>query len=531
MNRIRILDCTLRDGGFVNDWEFGLGSIKSIITRLDRSGIDFIELGFLDQRRASDPNRSIFPDTASIRPVLNGLDLKRSTRVAMIDFGTCHLDALQPAIESGIQAIRVIFKKKDIPAALAFCAGVKARGYQVFVNPVSVTSYSDAEITDLLRQVNALAPFGVSLVDTYGLLHKRELLHVFQLMDRLLADEIVVGYHAHNNFQLAYANCLELLDVETKRPLVLDSTLYGMGKGAGNANTELLALYLNRYLGTDYDVDELLEAIDVNIMKEYTKRYWGYSLMHYLAASNDCHPDYAKSLIDKKSLSVKSINTILQGLDAGTRLTFSASLIEERYRHHQDVLVDDATAYRNLSSHIAGRQVLLLGPGNSLESHAAEIAAFVREAKPVTVAIHCVPKSFASDFLFFANAKRYSQFFDEIHRTSSPAQVICTSNITAQGKPIDYVLRFSALLAEEPVVRDNPLLMFLKVLKQFSPVSVALAGFDGYSDDMAGNYYSDYIKFLYCDDNVLLRNDALRLSISEMRNELDISFITPSRYE
>jgi len=237
MGSVRVLDCTLRDGGFINDWHFGFGSIKSIISRLDKAGIDIIEVGFLDERRAYEIDRSILPDTESLKPMFSSLDINNAMIVAMIDFGTCALDRISLQKDSYIDGIRVIFKKKKQDEAIAYCAAIKAKGYKVFIQPVSTTEYSDDEILLLLNKINAVEPYAVSIVDTYGLMHNKELLHYFGLYNKYLKKDITIGYHSHNNFQVAYANSIELTKVVTERNLIIDSSLIGMGKGAGNANT------------------------------------------------------------------------------------------------------------------------------------------------------------------------------------------------------------------------------------------------------------------------------------------------------
>ena len=125
MRTIKILDCTLRDGGFVNDWNFGIGSIKNIISRLDEAGIDIVEISFLDKRRKYDVNRSIVPDTDSLKPIFENLDIKNSMIVSMIDFGTCGIEAITEQKDSVLDGIRVIFKKKDYIEALDLCMEIK----------------------------------------------------------------------------------------------------------------------------------------------------------------------------------------------------------------------------------------------------------------------------------------------------------------------------------------------------------------------------------------------------------------------
>ena len=301
----RLLDCTLRDGGFVNDWEFGHGNIVSIFERLVSSNMDIIEVGFLDERRPFDRNRTIMPNTDAVEKIYGGLDKGQAMIVGMIDFGTCALENIMPCTDSFLDGIRVIFKKKNMKEAIEYCRQIILKGYRMFVQPVSVTSYSDEELLTLVKMVNEIMPFSMSIVDTYGLLHKNNLMHYFNLVNEHLAPGIGIGYHSHNNFQLAYANSIELLALDLQRPITIDGSVFGIGKGAGNAAIELLAMYMNDWAGTAYDINQILEIIDVNIMPIYRQHYWGYSLKYYLAASNDCHPDYVKHLTEKRTLSAE----------------------------------------------------------------------------------------------------------------------------------------------------------------------------------------------------------------------------------
>ncbi|MGE0920248.1 aldolase catalytic domain-containing protein [Trichlorobacter lovleyi] len=530
MKSIQILDCTLRDGGFVNDWNFGLGSMKSIISRLDKAGVDMVEIGFIDERRSYDPNRAIQPDTQSFQAVLQGLDIRNSLILGMVDYGTCDIDKIAPKEHSYIDGIRVIFKKKDQDAALRYLQQIKAKGYKIYVNPVSITGYSDEEICSLIGKINGLDPEGVSIVDTYGLMHRKDLLHYFRLFDKYLSNHITLGYHAHNNFQLVYANSIELCELLGERNIIIDSSLYGMGKGAGNANTELIAMYYNENINSKYEVEHLLEAIDVDILKEYAKAPWGYSLSYYLAASNDCHPDYAKYLLSKKTLAVKSVNELLTSLPVTHKLAFNRELIERLYVEYQDVACNDAAAYRRLAAEITGRKVLLIGPGASIVNDADAIMSYIKQNSPVLISINFINDMYPIDYVFMGNSKRYSQFFHNLHGTNRNAKIITTSNITASGEHIDFVFNYGKLLDETDVVRDNPLLMMLNILTKLGCVDVTIAGFDGYDQNVAQNYYDQYIPFLYCHDNVLLRNSAIANKLKVISKDMSIRSITKTLY-
>jgi 4-hydroxy 2-oxovalerate aldolase len=514
----------------VNDWNFGIGSIKSIISRLDEAKIDIVEIGFLDNRREYDINRSILPDTDSVKPIFNNLSVKNSEIVAMIDYGTCDIDDISDKKDSPIDGIRVIFKKKSYKDAIDFCARIKDKGYKIFVQPVSITSYTDDEIAELINKANSIHPYGFSIVDTYGLLHKKELYHYFEIFSRDLNKDIVIGYHAHNNFQLAYANAIELMGIDSDRDLIVDSSLYGMGKGAGNTNTELLAMYLNENFGKNYGMNQLLEAIDVDITKEFSKRYWGYSFMHYLAALNDCHPDYVKTLIEKKTLSVNSIIEILSGLISSEKLTFKKDLIEDKYRSYQNNTVDDSESLDRLKAELSGRNILVLAPGKSVESSKTLIADYISREKPVIISINFVSDDFTPNYVFMGNAKRYSQFFNKIYAGNAGTKVICTSNISESNKKIDYKFNFVSLINENALIRDNPFLMLVKILTRIGIRNISIAGLDGYTQDNADNYFGEYIQFLYCADNVLLRNEQIKNQIKLAKESIGMNFITPSLY-
>ncbi len=312
MHNIGLLDCTLRDGGYVNDWKFGHENLVSIFERLVDAGVDIIEIGFLDERRPFDIDRSIMPDTESADKIYGLLDKKQAMVVGMIDYGTCGIQNLQPCRESCLDGIRVIFKKHLMCQAMEFCRQVQVLGYKVFSQLVSITSYSDEELMKLIGLVNEVKPYAVSMVDTYGLLHPEDLLHYYKILDEFVDDGIQIGFHAHNNFQLAYANALAFMEKDSERDIVVDGTLYGMGKSAGNAPLELLGMRLNEKFYKNYRMEPMLEAIEESILDFFSKAPWGYKMFFYLSGLNKCHPNYVTYFEGKKNLSVSKINMLLE---------------------------------------------------------------------------------------------------------------------------------------------------------------------------------------------------------------------------
>ena len=138
MEEIKLLDCTLRDGGYVNDWNFGHNNLVNILQRLIDAKMDFVEVGFLDDRRPFDINRSIMPNTDCVEKIFGIVDKKQTMALAMIDYGTCDIKNLCPKNQSYLDGIRVIFKKHLMHEALDYCKQVKELGYKVFAQLVSI---------------------------------------------------------------------------------------------------------------------------------------------------------------------------------------------------------------------------------------------------------------------------------------------------------------------------------------------------------------------------------------------------------
>ena len=476
MRELKLLDCTLRDGGFVNDWEFGHNNIISIFERLADAGIDIIEVGLIDERRKFDINRSIMPDTASIEKIYGLLDRKKSMVVGMIDYGTCDLKNIQPCKDSYLDGIRVIFKKHIREKAINFCSELMALGYKVFVQLVSVTSYSDKEMLDLISLANRIKPYAVSMVDTYGLMHQDNLKHYYELMDSGLDAEVGLGYHGHNNFQMGYANCIELLSSKTDRTIIVDGSIYGMGKSAGNAPVELIAMHMNQRYGKQYRISQLLEAIDANISNFYKPATWGYNMFYYLAASNDCHPEYVAYLMNKRTLSVKSVNEILGQMEGESRLLYNRDYIEQLYISYQENVVDDNKAISELKEALENRTILLLGPGLNILKQRDKITKFINERNPIIISVNMIVEEIAPDYVFLSNAKRYVQMATALSQRGRKYKIIATSNVTETNKQFDYVLNYSELLDRQAEIIDNSFVMLLKVMLRLKKKLVYLAG-------------------------------------------------------
>lgn len=531
MRNIRLLDCTLRDGGYVNDWEFGHNNIIAIFERLVDSGVDIIEIGFIDNRRPFDINRSIIPDTASIDKIY-GLIKKRPPYVfGMIDYGTCDISYVQPCKDSYIDGIRVIFKKHVMHEAMKYCAELKKLGYIVCSQLVSITSYSDEELLELIGLVNDVKPNVVSMVDTYGLMDSTQMLHYYQILDANVDKAIAIGFHAHNNLQLAYANSRAFLDRETDRDIIVDGTLYGMGKSAGNAPLELVSMYLNQKFGKSYDINPMLEAIDESIMQFYRKTPWGYKTYFYLSAYNRCHPNYVKQMQDKPSLSVSAINLLLGEIEPeDTKLLYDKTASDEVYLNYENNALDDKLAYKDLGEELSGKTLLVIGPGKNITLQKEKVMSFITRKTPLIISINYIPEGITPDFVFITKTNRYCEMAEKLlEKGHDNIRVIGTSNVVARNSEFSYSFAREPLLEKNESIVDNSFLMLLKVLDGCGVKEINCAGLDGYSDK-DDNYYNPKMEYSFVKNEAAHMNHHIRKVINETYNHMKIEFITYSHY-
>lgn len=531
MRNVYLLDCTLRDGGYLNDWEFGQNSISSIFARLVSSNVDVIEVGFLDERRTFDQRRTIMPDTASVGIIFGEMDRGNSMIVGMIDYGTCGIENIQPCQDSYLDGIRVIFKKEKMHEAVDYCRQIKDLGYKVFVQAVSITSYNEEELRELVALVNACHPYAMSMVDTYGLCDAPTLASIVKVIDKDLDPDICLGYHAHNNFQLGYANAVSILNLGLERDVLVDGTLYGMGKSAGNAPLELLAMYMNMHFGTRYDLGQIQEVISTCILDLYHKKPWGYTLFYYIAASNRCHPDYVSYLMNKRTLSVTSINEILQRIPEDKKLGKDIKMMESLYLEYQMRECDDTDALADLRTAFAGRTVLALGPGKNAKLEQNKIQQYINRNNPFVISVNYIPEGITAPYLFLTNAHRYLQMSSNLTRQENRnTQIIATSNVNVTGIQNVYKINYARLIDEKAEFPDNSMMMLIRLLLNLGVTDIALAGFDGYTADSL-NYFDKNMEYSFVKEKADYLNKSGKQFLSEVSDQVNVTFVTNSYYQ
>lgn len=529
MGKKYLLDCTLRDGGYLNDWEFGYDNLISIFERLTDAGVDIVEVGFLDDRRPYDYNRSIFPDTKSITNIWGGLKKRPYMVVGMIDYGTCILENIEPCEKSFLDGIRVIFKKQKMHEAMAFCGQIKKLGYKVFAQLVSITSYSEEELLDLIHLVNEVEPYAVSIVDTYGLLEPEGLLHYYEIMDREVKSYIQIGFHAHNNFQMAYANAQVFLEKQTNRDILVDGTLYGMGKSAGNAPIELLARKMNEKYGAHYNIKSMLEAIEESVKPAQEKLSWGYNTFYFMCSANKCHPNYLNYFQKKGNLSSSELDELLSKIEPDERkLLYDMELAEQLYQDYIFDKYNDDAVYKKLGVELGKRKLLLIGPGKNIRLQEEKVLKYIKEYEPLIISVNYIPENIPIDYVFLTKSSRYKQMAGDLYKFPH-IKIIATSNVECRGGNFEYIVMRAPLLELKEQFADNSFLMLLKVLKRAYVKKVGIAGFDGYSNK-EDNYAVPAMEYDFVKGAAEFLNRHIREVLENEHKDMEMTFVTYSHY-
>ena len=414
MSRIQVLDCTLRDGGYCNEWRFLQENIHKIVNGLVEAEVDIIECGFLTNHVEYDKDVSKF---TRVEELATFIPENRANKlfVCMTNYGEYGPEQLPPCGQGTPDGLRIAFHKKDVIPALILCEQVKAKGYKVFVQAMVSLSYSDDEFLSLIRRVNDLKPYAFYIVDSFGMMKRRDLLRLFRLVEEHLADGIKIGFHSHNNMQLAYSNAQALVELNTDRELIIDASIYGMGRGAGNLNTELFVEYLNDHIGTKYQLKPLLTVIDETLSAFYARNYWGYSLPNYLSAKHNVHPNYANHLDSKKTLTVENMDEIFSMIDEDKRCEFDRAYIEDLYGKYMATGAVKEARLNTLTERIRGKQVLIIAPGKSSVTEKDSVLRLANEKDVVTVSINFDYPECETNFIFLSNLRRFREL-DESKR-------------------------------------------------------------------------------------------------------------------
>lgn len=535
MKNVKILDCTLRDGGRIINCAFPNSQIKDIAYRLADANIDIIEVGFLRDAKSVNyqGNNTFFTDVDQIRPFVNRK--KDTMYVAFIDYGMFDFSTLKPYDGTSIDGLRIGFTRKnfenDHEEILECLAEVKQKGYKLFVQGVNSLGYTDRELLGIVDIVNQIQPEGFGIVDTYGAMYMDDVDRLYTIVDHNLDENIAIDFHSHNNYQLSFAFAQEIIRLSNgKREVIIDGTLNGMGKCAGNLNTELLVDYLVRKRNYDYDFDAILDIIDDHIYNYHLQHQWGYSIPALMGGIYRSHPNNIIYLTEKFRLATKDIKYIISMIDPDKRMRYDYDNIQRLYQEYNHVKVDDKENLALLQRILKGKKILLLMPGQSISQYKDEILKKIEVENLFVITVNFRDETFDkySELAFWGSQKRYEHYTDLRKEVTS----LITSNIESDMED-DIIVNYDSFVDRTQEYSDNASLMLMRILQRVGVVSYYVAGFDGFT--VNGSYYN---KTDFSEERFRSQYDAINKGIAHQLSKFaesldrpeDIEFITPSIY-
>ncbi|CAM3606617.1 aldolase catalytic domain-containing protein [Marinicrinis lubricantis] len=290
-NLPKILDCTIRDGGLVNNWDFSEEFVRNLYEGLNEAGVDYMEIGYKNS-----PKLLKGADEAGPWRFLNDDFLKKvipqklNTKLsALVDIGRVDENDILPRSESMLDLIRVACYARDVDKAIRLVEIFHERGYETTLNIMALSNVMENELTEALEQIKDCPVDVVYIVDSFGSLNNSEIEYFIEKFKKLLPNK-KLGIHAHNNMQLAFSNTLLAAE---KGVAYLDSSVYGMGRAAGNCNTELLVANLKN---PKYKLRPVLDIIERFMVEMRENWEWGYNIPYMITGTLDEHPRTAMAL-------------------------------------------------------------------------------------------------------------------------------------------------------------------------------------------------------------------------------------------
>ena len=290
---LKVLDCTIRDGGLMNKWQFSKEFVKDVYLSCVEAGIDYMEIGYIsseDQFSRAEYGAWKFCSEKDIREIVG--ENKTNTKISVLaDIGRIKYEEIRPKKESVIDMFRIACYEYQIDKAIDLAHHVLDKGYEATINLMAVSTVTDRRLDEVLVDVAKSRVKVFYLVDSFGSMYCEDIQHLMKKYKDALPG-VTIGFHGHNNLQLAFANTIECI---IQGANMLDATLLGMGRGAGNCTTELLVSFLKN---PKYKLRPLLGAIEKHVRPLQKQIDWGYFMPYMVAGSINDHPKSALKWMD-----------------------------------------------------------------------------------------------------------------------------------------------------------------------------------------------------------------------------------------
>ena len=491
-NNPKIIDCTLRDGGYYNNWDFNIELIKKYINAVQRAGVDYIELGY----RTKNNSGYFGPLAYTTEDFIEELNINNSIKIGvMINSSELiksknlekDISILFPLSEetSKISFVRIACKFNEIE--IAFKAGklLKSYGFKVCINLMQISSIKDNELCDFGKYGSLYNPDVLFIGDSTGTLMPENIKKIFKALRTHWKGDI--GIHAHDNMRRALINTIEAY---RNGFLWLDSTVQGMVRVPGNTKTEYLVFEIKDINSSNIDFLPLIDLVQKDFYNLKQKYRWGSNPFYYLSGKNELHPTYIQNMLDNKSYRNEDIYASIKELTKNKSINFK----ERKLQNSRTYYNEDIDGEWSPINEFMNRVVLLLAPGKSIEIHKNAIHKFIRKYSPLVVALNILDniedelinyRIACHPIRIFSDLPKYKLFRQPL--ITPKKQLIKWSKKSLEFKILDFGIKVKENIFEfkkKSCTIPTPLVMAysLAMLNSGKAKKIYCVGFDGYED-------------------------------------------------
>ena len=282
---IKVLDCSIRDGGLINKWQFSDEFVRQTYIACVAAGIDYMEIGYKASAELFDPKeygKWRFCKDEDIQRTLDGIDLTCKL-ACMVDIGRVEEKDLLPQEKSPFSLIRVASYVKDIDKAIDLAKLVQDKGYETCINIMAVSTNLEKDIDEALEQLAKTDVPSIYVVDSYGNMFSEDVTFLVKKYQKFLPGK-TIGIHTHNNRQLAFANTIQAIIDGAN---FIDASMFGIGRGPGNCPMELLLGFLKN---PKFNLRPVLQVIQEHYLPLREKIEWGYLIPYAITGMLNEHP-------------------------------------------------------------------------------------------------------------------------------------------------------------------------------------------------------------------------------------------------
>ena len=283
--QIKVIDCTVRDGGLMNKWQFEDQFVRNVYNALGDAGVDYMEIGYLSSESAFSRDEYgpwRFCAEEDLQRIIGDTE-KKIKLSAMADIGRIEYDDIPPKSESSLDMVRVACYVHQIDKAIALAHHCIEKGYETTINLMAVSTVGLRDLNEALEDLDKSNVPIIYLVDSFGAFYSEHIDTLGAKYIERMPDK-TIGIHCHNNQQLAFANTISAIINGVN---FLDATLYGIGRGAGNCPLELLLSFLKN---PKFKVRPIIKCIEEDIFPWAKKIDWGYSVPYMVTGVLNQHP-------------------------------------------------------------------------------------------------------------------------------------------------------------------------------------------------------------------------------------------------